>query len=299
MSRVFNFGSINIDHVYRMPRLAQPGETLSSLSYARGPGGKGLNQSVALARAGVRASHLGFIGEDGVWLRDFLEAEGVDCSSVGVAAEATGHAVIQILPGGENTILLHAGANFCATREYVRTALAGARAGDWFLCQNETSAVEEALVEAKRLGMRTAFNAAPANRAGCPEFLDTVDLLIVNESEACTLGETSSPLDSVKRLRGAFPRTDIVLTLGARGAVWCGPETDEKVPAVPADTVDTTAAGDTFTGYLVAALLRECKPAAALALASCAASITVSRQGAAASIPFVREVETQVGVKTV
>lgn len=299
MSRVFNFGSINIDHVYRMPRLAQPGETLSSLGYARGPGGKGLNQSVALARAEARVSHIGFIGEDGAWLRDFLEAEGVDCISVGVAAEATGHAVIQILPGGDNTIFLHAGANFCATREYVCKALAGAQAGDWFLCQNETSAVEEALDEAKRLGLKTAFNAAPANSAGCPGFLGAVDLLVVNESEACALGGTSSPMSAVASLRSAFPRMDIVLTLGARGAVWSGPEADEKVPAVPADAVDTTAAGDTFIGYLVAALLRECHPAAALALASRAASITVSRKGAAESIPFVREVETQVGVKTI
>lgn len=299
MSRVFNFGSINIDHVYRMQRLPHPGETLSSLGYARGPGGKGLNQSVALARAGVRATHIGFIGEDGAWLRDFLAAEGVDCSSVGVAAEATGHAVIQILPGGDNTIFLHAGANFCATREYVRTALAGARAGDWFLCQNETSAVEEALVEAKRLGMKTAFNAAPANSAGCPGFLGAVDLLVVNESEACALGGTSSPMSAVASLRSAFPRMDIVLTLGACGAVWSGPEADEKVPAVPANAVDTTAAGDTFTGYLMAALMRGDRPAAALALAARAASITVSRAGAAVSIPLLREVEMQVDVRAV
>ena len=291
MSRVFNFGSINIDHVYRMPRLAQPGETISSLGYARGPGGKGLNQSVALARAGVGVNHIGFIGEDGVWLRDFLAAEGVDCSGIRVLPDATGHAVIQILPGGENTIFIHPGANRAAVGECVREALAAARAGDWFLCQNETSAVEEALGEARRLGLRTVFNAAPASGPACAGLLSAVDLLILNESEACALGGTSSAMSAVASLRQAFPGMDIVLTLGSRGAVWSGPKTDKKVTAVPVDAVDTTAAGDTFSGYLMAALMRGDLPAAALAVASRAASITVSRAGAAIAIPFMSEVQ--------
>lgn len=291
MSRVFNFGSINIDHVYRMPRLVQPGETISSLGYTRGPGGKGFNQSVALARAGARVSHIGFIGADGAWLRDFLAAEGVDCADIGVAGDATGHAIIQVLPGGENSIFLHAGANHRATRESVHAALANARQGDWFLCQNETSAVAGALDDAKQLGLRVAFNAAPALEPGRADILRAVDLLVVNESEASTLGELPSPEDAVARLRSDFPDMNVVLTLGARGAIWSGPGTGESAPAVPADAVDTTAAGDTFTGYLLAGLMRGLGPRQALHDANRAASLAVSRPGAAASIPFLREVE--------
>lgn len=294
MSRVFNFGSINIDHVYRMPRLAQPGETLSSLSYSRGAGGKGLNQSVALARAGAMVSHIGFIGEDGIWLRDFLAAEGVDCGGIRVVPHPTGHAVVQVLPGGENCIFLYAGANQLADRAALRQALAGAHADDWFLCQNETSAVADALDEAKCRGLKTAFNAAPAPDGGSVGFLQSVDLLLVNESEACALGRTSSPEDGVASLRSDFPRMNIVLTLGERGAVWSGPEIREIVPAVATDVVDTTAAGDTFAGYLLAAVVRGRSPAEALALAARAASITVSRAGAAASIPRLEGIRSPV-----
>ena len=293
MSRVFNLGSVNIDHVYRMPRLARPGETLSSLGYARGPGGKGFNQSLALARAGASVSHIGFIGEDGAWLRDFLSAEGVDCAGLGVADDATGHAIIQVLPGGENSIFLHAGANRHATRESVRAALAGAQADDWFLCQNETSAVAESLEEARKLGIKTALNAAPALDPKCAAILHNVDLLVVNESEAAALGGLSSPTEALAKLRSDFPALNIVLTLGAEGAIWSGPQIREKSPAVPADVVDTTAAGDTFTGYLLAALMRGSCPLVALALANRAASIAVSRAGAAASIPFLRELEAR------
>lgn len=291
MSRIFNFGSINIDHVYRMPRLVHPGETISSLGHTRGPGGKGFNQSVALARAGARVNHIGFIGADGTWLRDFLAAEGVECAGIGVAEDATGHAVIQVLPGGENSIFLHAGANQHATRKSVYAALASARQGDWFLCQNETSAVAEAINEARRLGLRIAFNAAPALDPQRADILRAVDLLIINESEASTLGRLPSPEDAVARLRSDFPDLNIVLTLGTRGAVWSGPGTGESAPAVPAEAVDTTAAGDTFTGYLLAALMRGLGPHQALLEANRAASLAVSRPGAAASIPFLREVE--------
>jgi ribokinase len=291
MRRVFNFGSINIDHVYRMPRLARPGETLSSSGYTRGPGGKGFNQSVALARAGAAVSHIGFIGGDGAWLRDLLSAEGVDCAGIRVCGEATGHAIIQVLPDGENTIFLHPGANRSAGREPVRTALTDAQPGDWFLCQNETSAVPEALGEAKRLGLKTVLNAAPAPDPPQAGLLKNVDLLIVNESEASALGGLADPMKAAVKLRSNFPELDIVLTLGAAGAVWSGPGISASAPGIAAKAVDTTAAGDTFTGYLLSALLRGKDPREAMALANRAASAAVSRHGAADSIPRLREVE--------
>lgn len=289
MSRVFNLGSINIDHVYRMPRLAAPGETLCSLGYERNAGGKGLNQSVAIARAGAEAIHIGSLGEDGIWLRDFLEREGVDCSGIRVVPQPTGHAVIQVLPSGENSILVHPGANQAAAGNFFGGTLSGARPGDWFLCQNETAAVGGFLREGRRLGLKTAFNAAPAPASGSVDFLDAVDLLIVNGIEACALGGLPSPEAAVERLRSDYPDLDIVLTLGPRGALWSGPETCEMSPARPVRTVDTTAAGDTFTGYLLAALLQGKGPPGAMEIASRGASIAVSRPGAAASIPYWNE----------
>lgn len=290
MNRVFNLGSINIDHVYRMPRLASPGETLFSLGYEKFAGGKGFNQSVALARAGVKVSHIGFLGEDGIWLREFLFAEGVDCAGIRVVPQPTGHAVIQVLPSGENSIFLHPGANQTAAEDYLLKALDAARPGDCFLCQNETASVKEFLHEGKRLGIKTVFNAAPAPATGSIDFLDFLDLLIVNESEACAVVGLPSPVAAIESLRREFPRLDIVLTLGSRGALWSGPEARESVSAVPVNPVDTTAAGDTFTGYLLAALLRGSPPMDALAMANRAASITVTRLGAAVSIPTASEV---------
>jgi ribokinase len=290
MNRVFNLGSINIDHVYRMPRLATPGETLISLGYEKFAGGKGFNQSVALARAGAKVSHIGFLGEDGIWLQEYLVAEGIDCADIQVVTQPTGHAVIQVLPSGENSIFLHPGANQTAAEDYLRKALAKARPGDFFLCQNETGSVKEFLREGRRLGLKTIFNAAPAPTSGNMDFLNDLDLLIVNESEACAVGGLPSPEAAMESLRREFPRLDIVLTLGSRGALWSGPETRETVAAMPVDPVDTTAAGDTFTGYLLAALLRGSRPLDALAMANRAASITVSRAGAADSIPTASEV---------
>jgi ribokinase len=290
MTRIFNLGSVNIDHVYQVPHLVRPGETLSSTRYSRGAGGKGFNQSIALARAGAAVSHIGCIGSDGQWLRDQLEADGVDCRPLLQVPEPTGHAIIQVLPGGENAIVLHAGANKAVSPAQIEGALREAEAGDWLLCQNETNEVPLALEMARKKGMKTAYNAAPADPAFPRESLRDVDLLLVNETEACALGNCVSPTESVTRLRAEFPGMEIILTLGAEGAIWSRPDCLEKIPAPVVKAVDTTAAGDTFTGYCLAALMDGQAPALALVMACKAASLSVTRPGAAQSIPWKREV---------
>ena len=291
MTRIFNFGSVNIDHVYQVPHMTRPGETLASTHYGKGAGGKGFNQSVALARAGASVSHIGCIGADGQWLRELLEAEGVDCTHLHLVGGATGHAIIQVVPSGENTIVLHAGANESAGIGMLNAALKSARPGDWFLCQNETSCVPEALRLAHEAGLKTAYNAAPADLAKSGGALPYVDILIVNETEASALGGVTSSEDSVARIRAKHPRLDVIVTLGAEGALWSGSGLHEQVASPRCEVVDTTAAGDTFTGYCLAALLDNRPPSEALVLACQAASRSVTRRGAAESIPRKEELD--------
>jgi ribokinase len=285
MSRIFNFGSVNIDHVYRVPHLVRPGETLASTRYSRGAGGKGFNQSVALARAGASVHHIGCIGPDGEWLREFLIAEAVGCAGLRTVGEATGHAIIQVVPGGENAIVLHAGANQSTTADAVAAALESAGPGDWFLCQNETSCVHEALRMAKAAGLKTAYNAAPADAEISAPALPHVDILIVNETEAAALGGGGEPEQSLELLGEKFPQMDVIVTLGAEGAIWAGHGLSERAASPACRVVDTTAAGDTFTGYCLAAIMERLSPAEALSLACRAAALSVTRAGAAQSIP--------------
>lgn len=291
-TRVFNLGSINIDHVYQVPHFVRPGETLASSGYARHAGGKGYNQSFALARGGATVHHLGAIGPDGASLRDALATVGVNVASLHTVAEPTGHALIQIARGGENAILLHPGANHALTVADIRAALAEARPGDWFLTQNETSVVPEALVLAKQAGLRLALNPAPLTPDVAAWPLDLVDLLVVNETEGAALSGQTEPDAILATLRARHPGMLIVLTLGADGVRYVGPDGCGTLPAVRVQVVDTTAAGDTFIGFLLAQLAGGSALDPALTLATQAAALAVTRPGAASSIPTLEEVRT-------
>lgn len=293
MPGILNLGSVNIDHVYRVAHFVRPGETLAGDAYRRGVGGKGLNQSVALAKAGARVSHLGRVGADGVWLWDWLRARGVDVVLYEPAETATGHAIIQVSPAGENAILLHAGANHRITLDDISPALARRPRGDHFLCQNETSGVPEALAAARARGLVTWFNPAPFHPSVADYPLDCVDWLIVNETEGRELsGENEADADAiVAALRVRTPRARIVLTLGSRGVVCAEGNQVYRVSPPPVRVVDTTAAGDTFIGYLAAGILAGLTTPWALDRACRAAAISVSRFGAADSVPSAREVD--------
>jgi ribokinase len=291
MSRLLNLGSLNIDLVYRVPHLSRPGESLTCASFARGPGGKGLNQSLAAARAGAAVAHAGNAGGDGTWLRDLLAADGVDVSRTRLHPDLpTGHAVIQVADSGENSIVYHVGANHALALGDLRGLFAGFGPGDWFLAQNETTCVPEALREAAARGLRVAFNPAPMTPPVREYPLDAVSLLLVNETEAAELSGAAEPAAAMAALRRRCPRTDVVLTLGAQGAWFSGPSGEHRAAPPPVRPVDTTAAGDTFIGYLLAALMRGEAIPAALVLACRAAALSTTRPGAAASIPNAAEV---------
>ena len=235
-------------------------------------------------------AHIGCIGSDGEWLREILAGEGVDCTALSTSQEATGHAIIQVVPSGENAIVLYAGANAAVCEAEVARALEASHSGDWFLCQNETSCIAASLRTARKLGLRTAYNAAPANSSLSLTCLADVDFLFVNETEASALGGHEDARIAVAQLHGIHPSLTIILTLGAEGAMWIGSTMSLQIPAFACEAIDTTAAGDTFTGYCLAALLRGTPPPEALTQACRAASLCVSRHGAASSIPHISEV---------
>lgn len=287
--RLLTIGSLNLDHVYRVPHFVRPGETLSSDAYTCGPGGKGLNQSVAAARAGARVAHAGCIGPDGDRLLQVLEDSGVDTSHIRRLPDATGHAIIQVNDAGENAILLHAGANHRVDVEMARLWLTEMGPGDWLLVQNETSAVPELIREAKKREVTVVYNPAPMSKAVHDYPLELVDLMVLNQTEAVELSGEEDEEAALAVLVRRYPGTEFVLTLGEKGCRYRHGDTEFAIPAERVEAVDTTAAGDCFVGYLVAALAEGQDRPSALTLATRAAALTVQRPGAADSIPWRRE----------
>jgi len=296
-----NFGSLNIDHVYRVDHIVKPGETLAGDSYEVFAGGKGANQSAALALAGAAVAHAGRIGEDGRWLLDELEQVGVDVSSIVVDPETpTGHAVIQVeADSGQNAIFLYPGGNHRITPGQVEAIFKRGFDSPILLLQNEINSTPDLISKASTHGWSICVNPAPFT-ADIDEWpLDLVDLLVVNQTEAAGLASgapADAPESLLDALFGRFPRTEVLLTLGARGAVLRGPDGRCQVEAVHAGApVDTTAAGDTFIGYFLAARASGKSPEECLRRAATAAGICVTRRGARASIPRLDEVQTILG----
>lgn len=294
-ARIINIGSLNIDHVYHVGTLVRPGETRAARAYCVFAGGKGLNQSIAAARAGAPVVHVGCVGQDGAWLRQRLADNGVDVTRVRTVDDPTGHAIIQVSATGENSIIVVAGANHVLQEADVVAALATAGPGDWVLLQNETNAVAAALGFARKHGLRVAYNPAPLLPEAATLPLDGVACLILNETEAAGLSGASDAEGAAARLAQRMPQTHVVVTCGARGALYrCGNARALHVPALRVDAVDTTGAGDCFVGYLLAALARGSTVADALREANVAAALCVTHAGAADAMPRRAEVDARV-----
>lgn len=292
--RILNFGSLNIDYVYSLDHIVRAGETEASLDYQVFPGGKGLNQSAALSRAGGRVFHGGRIGGEGLFLKTALEESGVDCRFLRVDDGANGHAVIQRTPAGENCILLYPGANHKNTRADMDGALASFDEGDVLVCQNETSEVGYLIEAAFRRGLRVAWNPSPVTDAvGAVEF-SMLTWLIINEIEGQAITGESAPEAMLEALARRAPGLRVVLTLGAGGSVYRHGDLVLTQARYEVPVRDTTAAGDTFLGYFIqeaSADGREPETVRrALKMASMAAALAVSREGAMPSIPRREEV---------
>nr|WP_300309370.1 ribokinase [Halomonas sp.] len=291
---LYNYGSINIDHVYRVPHLVRPGETLASYAHSVGLGGKGANQSLALARAGGQVTHWGNLNARDQWARNLLADAGVKVDHVNDIDGPSGHAIIQVDDQAENSILLFPGANHIYDRNDLKALIAGTSPGSWLLLQNECSALADAIELAHEAGLKVAFNPAPMSDAVRELPLQYCDLLFVNKGEAAWLAnvaEDVSPQQLLDALDAQLPGCQLVLTLGGEGAWYQYDGMRHFQPALPVKAVDTTAAGDTFIGYYLAAMQEEADIPACLALAATAAALGVQRSGAADSIPFRAEVD--------
>lgn len=290
MARILSYGSLNLDLVYQVPHFVQAGETLSSASRTVHCGGKGLNQSIAAARAGGAVSHAGRVGRDGAVLTDALRDSSVDTAFVSVGDGPSGHAVIQVDPAGQNCILLFGGSNQEITHEETDRALEHFQAGDYLILQNEINGLPYIMEQAARRGMRIVFNPSPIDEHIGDLPLDQAWLLILNEIEGAALAGCSDETEILDTLRRRWPRCRLLLTLGSRGCVYDDGLRRLRQGIYRTRTVDTTAAGDTFTGYFVACMAQGRPEGECLDLASRAAAIAVSRPGAAPSIPVIDEV---------
>lgn len=291
--KVVCFGSLNIDYTYRVDHFVARGETLQSEGLQVFSGGKGLNQSIALSRAGVETYHAGAVGEDGLFLVRQLREAGVDVQHVAVRADVrTGHAIIQNSTDGDNCILLYGGANQSITRAQVDETLSHFDAGDLLVLQNEINELPYIMAAGRERGLCLVLNPSPMSEALLQLPLETVDYLLLNEVEAGQiLGcEVTSGAEAAAALRRKLPQTVVVLTMGSQGSYCSDGQQVLHQPAFPVRAVDTTAAGDTYTGYFLAGVLEGLGLQGAMELASRAAAVSVTRKGAAPSIPLRREV---------
>lgn len=281
---IYNLGSINTDIVYSVPHIPAPGETLASTGRAIFMGGKGANMSVAIARAGSRASLIGALGLDGDWALQRLMEYGVDTRHIVQIETESAQAIIMVDPHGENAIVLHPGANGEIPQTALQTALSEAETGDWFVTQNETNLQRTGAALAKKMGLKVAYAAAPFSAERVQAVLEYLDFLILNEVEAQQLTEATGKAPDALGVR------DVIVTLGADGADWFGPEGKQHFDAIPVTPIDTTGAGDTFTGYLLAGLDQGMPMAQAINLATKAGALMVTRKGTADVIPDLSEV---------
>ena len=287
---ILNFGSLNIDCVCAVEHIVQPGQTIDSHSFTRFPGGKGMNQSLALARAGGQVYHAGMIGADGEFLRTLLTESGADCTWLKTVPGSSGTAFIQVDQNGQNSIVLVGGANRANTPEYCDQVLSHFRESDLLLLQNEINEIPYLVEQAYQKGIPIVLNPSPMNDGVLACDLSKISLFIMNEDEGCRITGQTEPEAILEKMHARFPSAQVVLTLGAQGSLYSFQGKRIHQPAYRVTAVDTTGAGDTFTGYLLAGMARGEDMNQCMKEAAMASAIAVTRQGAASSIPTRDEV---------
>lgn len=285
MPKLVNLGSLCVDNVFHVQNIARAGETVMSLGHETHPGGKGLNQSLAAARAGAEVIHVGCVGTDGGSLVDVLSGSGVDVSHIRTIDSPSGSAVIQVDEKGRNAIFITGGANRRVGKEQVDAAIDLLEGDDWLLLQNEINDLDFVLESAAASNVNVAFNVAPVDGRETTYPYDNVSLLIVNEIESMAVAQSDDYIHAFNQIRTAYPNTKVILTLGRQGLSYGVGDMSLDMPAFDVDVVDETAAGDAFIGFFMAALLRSAPSDVALREASAAGALAVTRTGAATSIP--------------
>ncbi len=288
--KILNFGSLNMDYVYQVDHIASPGETIRSSNFQIFAGGKGLNQSIALARAGAHVCHAGNVGQDGEMLLELCAKNGIGTKHMRRVPGRTGHAIIQVDRDGQNCIVVFGGSNQSNTKDYVDEVLADFGEGDMLLMQNEINLLDYIIERAYQKRMHIALNPSPVDGNLLQYDLSKVSTFILNEVEGAQITGDKEPAGILAEMKSLYPKAAVVLTLGVQGVVYQYKDHMHTHGIYRVDVVDTTAAGDTFTGYFLALISQNHPVEQALGLASKASAIAVSRKGATDSIPLLKDV---------
>lgn len=289
--KILVFGSLNIDRRYMVDHFVQPGETLSSDSVGTFSGGKGLNQAIACKKAGSDVYMAGKIGTDGAFLLAELKDADVVTKHVFIDDdELSGHAIIQVDKDGQNCIILYGGTNRTITHAEIDEVLADFDKGDIILLQNEINALDYIIDKAHEKGMVVALNPSPMDDKLLSCDLSKISYFIMNEIEAAAICGQNDPDVAIATLHEKYPESKIVITLGGDGSKYFDGEITHEHGIYSVKAVDTTAAGDTFTGYFLNGLMENMEPMEIMSMAAKASAIAVSRPGAADSIPTKDEV---------
>ncbi len=289
--KVLNFGSLNLDYTYAVEHIVREGETVSSKGVTLNLGGKGFNQSVALARAGVPVYHAGLVGEEGLDFYDKCQECGIKTDYIKTVAGRCGHTIIQVDDEGQNSIVLYGGANHKNTKEYVDEVLKNFETGDILVLQNEINELSYIIEQAFAKGMTIVLNPSPMDERIDECDLGKISIFVLNETEGQQLTGETTPATIVAAMHANYSNAKVMLTLGKSGCIYHHGDEEYYQAAFDVDAVDTTAAGDTFTGFFIAGLIKQMPIRDILVMASKASAIAVTKPGAAASIPFMSEVE--------
>lgn len=288
--KILNIGSLNYDYVYSVNHIVKPGETIASANMVTFPGGKGLNQSIALARAGEKVYHAGIVGSEGKMLLDVCVENNIDSSNIKTMEGKSGHTIIQVDENGQNCILLYGGSNRSLTKEYIDGVLDRFDQGDWILLQNEVNLIDYIIDKAYERGLKIALNPSPFDKAieGCD--LSKISLFLLNEVEGEQITGFSESDTILDVLMERYHEAKVVLTLGSEGVIYCDKNIRCSHGTYKVEVVDTTAAGDTFTGYFIHCLIHKRPVNEALQISSKASALAVSKAGATSSIPYWEDV---------
>lgn len=288
--KVLNFGSLNLDYVYQVESILIPGETQASRDRQTFCGGKGLNQSIALAKAEIPVYHAGMIGDGGEILLETCKENGVNTEFIRKITGPCGHTVIQVDKDGQNCILLYGGANRSITREFVDEVLSAFGKDDIILLQNEINELDYIVDRAYEKGMMIILNPSPYDDKLKACDMSKVSMFLVNEIEGYQITGERKPERILAAVKEKYPSAKIVLTLGGDGSVYQDETGIYHQGIFKVKAVDTTAAGDTFTGYFISSIIDGMSVKEGLEMAAKASAIAVSRPGATVSIPIKQEV---------
>lgn len=289
--KILNFGSLNIDIFFRVENIVKPGETISAKSIEKRPGGKGLNQSVALSKSFENVYHAGSVGDDGVFLIDYLKSENINTKYIKKSDKLTGNAIIQVDDKGENSIVLYKGANFDNDKKFIDEVLNDFSKDDILLLQNEISSMKYLIDKAYEKGMKIVLNPSPITDEIKEFDFNKIDLLLVNEIEAKDIANKDNIDESINYFMATYPNINLIVTLGSKGSIFVNKNEKIKQEGIKVESVDSTGAGDTFTGFFVSYFYQGKNVRDCLKFASLASALSVTKSGASISIPSLCDVK--------